>query len=442
MDSAAKYLRRVAEIRVKAFGSSGFLSAEPSSTSPCFTTPSESENKPESAPKKRSRSPCYDNDTLANAPSGPFISETTPHTTDGELHRIEFSSTAPRVSLMEKWFPGNALKISTIEQSCAPSEEYVKTTTSKIVEMREKMLLLRNGVEDVVNALKSFGVAEMKGESIQEDVLASLRPLINQFSLQKSKSSSCAKLQLAEFLRIRHSLLVPSSANALKWHEFINEKGPETPVFPLTSHFLFSSSASLTLLFTILTQRLQKRYRCCKEEQKGLTSGECPTPPSVTTSNDNKKELSTKNSHSSALGSCESEENLLIFLRLFMPVASLHETEPSSSPSSSGYSTWLLACLTVLDTPLDPDTDRLASTLFHLCCDQVRVIGKLMKVTGDQRGSLTDAIMEKRRPNAPRFKRYTSIEDVGYEELLGLYTIIIVLSKIFRQNQNKLIFLG
>lgn len=441
MDSAAKYLRRVAEIRVKAFGSSGFLSAEPDSTSPSFTSSSNPENTPESAPKKRSRSPSCDPGTLVNTPSAHFTSETTPHTSVDVLHRTEFASTAPRVSLMEKWFPGNALKISTIEQSCSPSEEYVKVTTSKIIEMREKMLLLRNGVEDVENALKSFGVAEMIGEGIQEEVVANLRPLINQFSLQKSKSTSCAKLQLTEFLRVKHSLFVPTTANALRWHEFLNEKGPETPVFPFTSFFLFPSSASLTLLFTILIQRLQKRYRSNKEEQKSLTCDEYLTPPSVPTSNDDKNELSTKDSHLSALDSFESEQNLLIFLRLFMPVASLKETEPSSSPITSGYSTWLLACLTVLDTPLDPDTDRLASTLFHLCCDQVRVIGKLIKVTGDQRGSLADAILERKRPNSLCLKRYTSIEDVGYEELLGLYTIIIVLSKIFRQNQNKLIYL-
>lgn len=440
MNDDAHYLRRVAEIRQKAFGSSGFLSAERSAYSQCLIKSARNENRNDEPPSKRSRASSEGTGSLAPALSTLPIDSRSFQSKDSGIDRSDSPPAARRIGLMEKWFCGNVLKVATIEHSSAPSQDYVESTMARITEFREKMLLLRNGAEDIESTLKAYGVAGSTVEGIPEKVLSQIRSLINQFAFQKSNSLSCAKMQLAEFLRVKQTLSVPTGTSAVEWHEFLNQRGPETPFFPITSFFVFPSSASLTVLFIVLTQRLQKRYRRCKEEEKNQENEKSVFPPTLdecTENGDGSSAVSISNLNPDL---SESERNLLIFLRLFMPVAALGED--NVSPCFSGYFTWLLACLTVLDTPLDPDTDRLASSLFHLCCSQVRAIGELKNVTGEQRGVLADVLLKERERNFSRRKRYNFVEDVGHEELLALHTIIILLSKIFRQNQNKLICLG
>lgn len=440
MDSADSYLRRAAQIRKKIFGSSGFLCAEPGPPALCLNKSFKPESNQGSASKKRSRSPSCSDDCPMLPASPLSLGDQVPQSQRVGAADSEVSRSTRRISLMEKCFPRNALKVEAIGHSNAPSQDYVEGTMARIIEIREKMLLLRNGAEDIESALKSFGISKITGENLPVEVLRHMRLLIDQFALQRSNSLHSSKMQLLEYLRIRRSISVPLGVNALMWHEFLNQKGPETPFFPITSFFVFPSSASLTLLFTILTQRLQKQYHLAKEKAMSHLKGDILSSEGVFAKNSNDSatiKFSCLNPNLS-----ESQQNLLIFLRLFMPTVLLHEHETSACLRSSGYFMWLLACLTVLDTPLDPDTDRLASSLFHLCCAQVRAIGEVKGVEGDQRGALADALKNETGRCHTYRKQYDSIDDVGLEELLGLHTIIIVLSKIFRQNQNKIIFLG
>lgn len=411
MDEAEKYLRRVAQIQRNKFGSSGFISV-------CAATPSTSEDHGSSLPPRRKRS---------RGTGEPINSPATESLTPVENTTGSSSKTAPvvRRSLMDKWFPGDVLKVSTIELSCAPPLSYIELTTERITAMREKILQLRCGIEDVEAALNGHQPVTTTAKETQDDddlpkeCVRSLRSAFQQFAARPATTIRSTMRQFQEFQRAKNAMNSPANPNASAWHRFLNENGPETMKCPQMSNFLWTSSASVTLLFTILVQRFLKQFRTLtsssySQETDGGASSEVPNvidsfPPK--------------------------QRELLIFLRLFMPTTSSDQ----KSSVSSGFSVWLLSCLCVLDTPLDPDTDRLASSLFNACCNQVRVIGEVTKVSGDQRGLLLETLIQKKDDQKSMPKAYDTLSDVGPEEILALYTIIIILTKVFRQNQNRLI---
>lgn len=381
MDEAEQYFRRAAQIRKKTFGPSGF-------TVKSFKRLNEAGGSGEDPPS--------------------------------------VSSTTSRVSLIEKWFPGNMLKMTTIEPSCAPSTSFVRETMERITQLRERMLQLRSGIEDIDKELAAVGALQIDSSNV--DLLLNLQNFLNQFVCFPCKKRKTNHQQLIEYQRIKSSVNAPVRPNSTEWHKFLNEFGPETPHLPLVSYFLWCSSASITLLFTILIQRFLKRFDSALHNEKNNSSGLSKEDPLSIARSSELPENSCSNS--------DSFHELLIFLRLFMPLRPCEGTE--GSQMHSGYSLWLFSCLAFLDTPLDPDTDRLASNLFRKCCDQVRAIGRLKQTTGNQQGLLLQSLSEQRK-DIVFPKEYRSSDDVGEEELSALYSLIIILSKIFRQNQNRLI---
>lgn len=418
MDDAEKYLRRVAQIQRNKFGSSGFVSvgliAQPTADRPSDSLPPR---------PKRNRS---ESEAFALSPKIPSSSHEV--SSSGESRAGPVS----RRSLMDKWFPGDVLKVSTIELSCAPPLSFIESTMDRITAMRERILQLRGGVEDVEAALvdssplvisdASTTRGNEAGNDLSNECVRSLRSAFQQFALQPASTFRSTINQFREFQRVKNATDTPTNPNASAWHNFLNQSGPETSKWPLMSHYLWPSSASITLLFTILVQRLLKQFRT-------LTSCRC-----------NQEQSTLEKDHDVSMKCSDSlppkHRELLIFLRLFMPTTSPND----NSGVRSGFSAWLISCLCVLDTPLDPDTDRLASSLFNTCCNQVRVIGEIMEISGDQRGLLMETLIQKRNEqNMPLPKVYNTLSDVGAEEILALYTLIIILTKVFRQNQNRLI---
>eukprot|EP00796_Vickermania_ingenoplastis_P005041 gene5041-3630_t len=387
MDDVDKYLQRVKQIQKAKFGTSGFVSV---------------------AHENRSG-----NAQLAvGSPSHKRQRDT--ENSSGE--------TLMRRSLIDKWFPGNVLKVPTIALKDSPPSSYVDITIQRITSARERMLFLRGGVEDMEKTLEDMNDDAESSSKVpgrnEKKRLKALGEVLNQFAVQVSPNCIKVDKQVRKYQLIKESLGVPLQTDAMKWHSFLNANGPETTGLPLTSYFLFPSSASITLLYTIISQRLLNKLKAMKKDRES----------------DERDGSDIEGRTEEQKRTAEGDEKLLSFLQLFMPTKSSDTTD---GRCISGYCSWILACLAVLDTPLDPDTDRLTSSLFHICCDQVRAIGKKQATGDDHKGALLSVLPIS--PNPIGAKSYKSIQDVGREEVLALYSVIIILSKIFRQNQNQMI---
>ncbi|CCW60000.1 unnamed protein product [Phytomonas sp. EM1] len=418
------------------------------------------------------------------------------------------SSSAPasgvpqrRVSLIDKWFPGTTLKEATVEVSHTPSVEFVQETVGRVTGAREKMILLRSGVEDLEGLLRKWTTsrgtqptghrAGNRNENREGDVwtdsemsilvkrvgLASISEALAQFALEPYQRSGTVKQQLRQLMHRKNIFATPHSFRIELLQEFLDLKGPETSNLPTLSHFIWLSSVGTTELFTTLTQRFLRRIRTHASSAND-TLGEMVyqvsgTEGSPKTSGDNEEEnnspcckrddmTATANDFQNKPGDqsgalppsvslTQSQQLLLSFFRAFMPIWGVpHEVSTvgladgaTSGPRlmSSGYGVWLLACLVALDTPLDPDTDRLVHRLFRTSCEQIRVLGEWKGVHGEKRGALLEAL-EKCDSSSlldAKYKTYIRIEDLGAEDLRALYTIVVILAKFFRQNQNRFI---
>lgn len=517
MDEAEAYMKRTSRIRHQHFRG-GYASERQKPQVPPTSPVSSSHEHvgqslavlPPKKTKKRQRSPSSSGEAL---PTAPVVLSAAP----GQ----------PRVSLLDKWFPGNTLKQATVEACHAPPTELVTATVQRVTAARETMILLRSGVEDLellLSKLSTSGEADeqpnhhrpslLSWQDIKRVVTRHTAPSVGeafaQFAKERGDDVAFVRSQLREMMRRKAKVCAPRTVSAKRWHEFLNTCGPEANKAPAARCFLWLSSAHTTALFTVLVQRFLRSVRECvkragnaeegdddNDEQRGRVGaageavhhcldindpeereaigedadGDADAPPPLNPV-DGRAEGQTSCVGESWLEATQpvlsrdreaahgqvsltkEQRRLLVFLRLFMPTTEGAVTTaqqrggdgdggaPRGGPRSScGYGVWLLACLVALDIPLDPDTDRLVHELFRTCCDQVRLIGECKGVRGDQRGSLLDALRREDALPTERAwpKAFTSLDDVGTPELLALYTILIVLAKLFRQNQNRLI---
>lgn len=523
MDEAEAYVKRANRIRHQHFRA-GFVSEahKPYVVSGPPPLPSNQPQQPPAAQgilppkkaKKRERSPA----AVAEAPAAP-----TPLSTSGK----------PRISLIDKWFPGITLKQATVEACHAPPAELVAATVQRVTAAREATILLRTGVEDVEavieELIKTHGrdstrpagaltVAQLR-HFVTRDTAPGLGEAFAQFAKETGHEVQFVRSQLGVLMRRKASVHAPNKVTVKPWHEYLNAHGPEAGKAPVVREFVWMSSASTTAFFVVLVQRFLRGVRestkiafgeaappSCAEGATGATgerkarssalyinatdeeeeeddananldlgaesdTAEPVLPPQEHPRDDGSaspseyrcwlqatqpvlKRVTTDDEGAGATAALEPTTEpqcqLLVFLRYLMPVcepaipaeeAAGDHPRTHEGRRSCGYGVWLLACLVALDTPLDPDTDRLVHDLFRTCCDQVRVIGEWKGTRGEQPGLLLTALRQEETGDeeGPWHKAYTSLRDVGKAELLALYTIIIVLAKLFRQNQNRLI---
>lgn len=399
-----------------------------------------------------------------------------------------------RVSLIDKWFPGNTLKEATLQASQAPTVEYVQSTVERATAARERMITLRSGVEDLDELLGDLRKETRDSAATTNQNPTSVSPVsvvkqevrrlvskgnwrvvreaLQQFAITDADALHEARRVVGYYLARKASLRTPSTLSVKQWHEFLNLHGPEAGGVPTLSHLVWLSSANTTTLFTVLTQRF---LRAVKEGQK-VAAGEPitePEPPRrrlLVMGEDDEEDGEGEQQNTSEAGNGEAathradsgpvtswltrtqpvlsekltaaQRQLLVFLRVFMPAAASCDGSPRCS---AGFGQWLFASLIAIDTPLDPDTDRLAHELFRSCCDQVRVLGEWAGVQGEHRGALVQALPEVCPAGATSVtadspaRSYESLQDVKREDVLALYTIVIILAKFCRQNQNRLI---
>ncbi|CAD2214223.1 hypothetical protein ADEAN_000166700 [Angomonas deanei] len=418
MSDADEYLKRVADMKKQRF-SKGYISTPPPPTKPSLPMK-----------KKRNRG---DSPSEVRAPVAPKVAEAVP------------AKSPNAVSLFDKYFPGNTLKEATVEVCHAPPEDFVEKTVARFVQWRERIIALRSGVEDIGRFLRNAGYEEAKGfdrayidSLITNENWTEAKEELEQFCSHPPNTRKGTAQCIRHILRRKSAQQAPPMFSIVRWHHFIDHYGPEANRYPSVSTLVWISSSSTTAFFTVFTQRLLRSVtQALVVAKSGAVQSAYTEQDFSNTASDEEKEEGSNGKgwlvaqqpllEDSISDACK---GLLVFLRLLMPSVSVE-----GDRKSSGLGVWLSAALTGLDFPLDPDTDRLAHELFRSACDHVRVLGEWKKVQGNTRGALLLAFPEV----GPENKTYTSMDCISREDVLALYTLIVVLAKCFRQNVNHLI---
>ncbi|RNF06489.1 uncharacterized protein Tco025E_07545 [Trypanosoma conorhini] len=376
-----------------------------------------------------------------------------------------------KITLMEKWFPGRTLGNATLDAAQAPTVDYTELSVARMNAARERLLALRSGVEDVVNYASLNGDSDAVDDTTDWNWLE-LRDALSQLTSRDAFRTKKRVVSAVRWLSASKALSrgVPDSSTPRLWETYLREHGPECGHAPPLSLLVWLDSACTTALFTALVNQMLKWYKqgmkpvthashpleenvvergespdVDDEEQEERNYGEDVLEPrdvmeenkKVTNVHHNRPALFTSLPPLYDSGASEDTISLLSFLRVLMPV-DVEDASGNFIHRSTGYGIWLYACLSAVDTPLEPDLDRLVHELFRVCCQQIRTLGEAHGIQGGNRGAIVHAFAPRSGDNAPR-RAYNAMGDVRREDVLALHTLIIVLAKLFRQNQNRLI---
>ncbi|RNE98968.1 hypothetical protein TraAM80_08478 [Trypanosoma rangeli] len=468
---AEAYLRRASKLKWKHFAS-GHSSVSQKKAGLVEVKAAECASKlPMRLPMKKLKR-AHDSDSDSENVRSPCLAAVTPPTASV----ISFSSRTPaekprngaKMTLMEKWFPGRTLGNATLDAAQAPTMVYTDLSVARMNAARERLLTLRSGVEDVTNYTSVNGDSGVAGGTTDWNWLE-LRDALSQLTSRDAFRTKKRVVRAVKWLSASKTPLrgVPNSATPRLWEKYVHEHGPECGHAPPLSMLVWLDSACTTALFTALVSRMLKWYKqgmkpvmrtpyALKEnalesdqnagvadEEEGEVDEDASESHDVREENKQEADgyhnrpvfftnLPTLNSG----GASEEIISLLSFLRVLMPV----DVEDASGNvhRSVGYGVWLYACLSAVDTPLDPDLDRLVHELFGVCCQQLRTLGEAHGIQGGNRGAIVHAFSPRSGDNTLR-REYNAMHDVRREDVLALHTIIIILAKLFRQNQNRLI---
>ncbi|CAG9583649.1 Gemin2 [Leishmania major strain Friedlin] len=387
---------------------------------------------------------------------------------------------AQRINLMAKWFPAS-LQERKLDAAVAPSMMFVEATVDRVNKMREYVLILRYGIEDAEALLEEtrqtqsnvWGKKSVDGNSTHQgprreywDLSSSeVRQLVRsvglprftqalaEFSDAVFTSHWSAAAAVYRLLSRRRRVCAPMDYNIRAWHEYLNTHGPESGRAPRLSDFLWLSAASTSAMFTATASRLLRGARSCAE-QISVSDASLGDRASRTGSEGDFGSSDRPRFFDNTETAAEEEEPVptrvwllsapvnfpttlspdqravLSFLRFLMPTS--HSSRERTT--SVGYGVWLFAAFSALDIPLDPDTDRLAHDLFRTCCRHLRTLAAWQGVSGSTRDLLLSKLHPRRPDAAPPL--YASLDDICREDVLALYTIVVVLARFFRQNQD------
>jgi hypothetical protein len=133
---------------------------------------------------------------------------------------------------------------------------------------------------------------------------------------------------------------------------------------------------------------------------------------------------------------------LLRFLRFLMPCGSVED----GAPRSRGLGVWWYSAAASVDLLVDPDTDRALHELFRNVCQHIKTLCDVLrgpdgsKFSNDKRGALLDFLTQRNyRADDVHVKNYWDVADVDQHDLLAMYTLLVLLAKVFHQNQNNLL---
>ena len=404
---------------------------------------------------------------------------------------------AQRISLLSKWFPP-ALQESKVDAAVAPGVDFVEATVERVSRARDYVLALRYGIEDVESLLKKtcetqkklwedvaqdeVGTGKQMGKDgrkrqywelagntvatlVRESGAGPFKEALSEFADEVPTTSSGVATAVRAVAHRRRCLRVPLEYSPKGWHEVLDRRGPEAGYAPRLSDILWLSVASATAMFTVVTQRLLRGARTLAEmKNEALAAEDAVTPQPARSDSDaedgprfydntgaeNDWEDSNTAHHSQEVAKCiwlaessagfhsalsTEEKSALAFLRFLMPTSE-QCAAAQGGRTSTGFGVWLYAAFTTLDTPLDPDTARLAHDLFRTCCRHLRTLGAWKGVRGNERDTLLKEFPSRQSGVKAT---YASLEEVAREDVLALYTVVVVLSRFFRQNQDHFI---
>ncbi len=132
------------------------------------------------------------------------------------------------------------------------------------------------------------------------------------------------------------------------------------------------------------------------------------------------------------------QQETLRFFRHLMPLQLVHEEgthRTSPSVSLCGLGVWLYAGAVAVDLPVDPDLDRLFNDLFRACCRHITVLSEHFKGVNAPLLVRVEQGRERAGTTSPSSKQYWEMNDIGEKEVTALYTLLVILAKILRQNQ-------
>ncbi|CBZ25973.1 conserved hypothetical protein [Leishmania mexicana MHOM/GT/2001/U1103] len=456
---------------------------------------------------KRSRSGSDEKDRLAASPvkSNAMVTAT-PATSTGQPLSVDLSPrgvtfedglnltnvaspTAPvppvegvaqRINLMAKWFPAS-LQERKLDAAVAPSMMFVEATVDRVNKMREYVLILRYGIEDVEALLEETRQTQsnvwekesvndnsthqgsrrdywdLSSSDVRELVrsvgLPSFTQALAEFSDAVFSSHWSAAAAVYRLLSRRRRVCAPMDYNIKAWHDYLNNHGPEGGCAPRLSDILWLSAASTSAMFTATASRLLRGARSCAE-QISVSDASLDDRASCSASESDAGSSDRPRFFDNTEAATEENEPVptrvwlltapvifpttlspdqravLSFLRFLMPTS--HSSRERTT--SVGYGVWLFAAFSALDIPLDPDTDRLAHDLFRTCCRHLRTLAAWQGVSGSTRDLLLSKLHARSSDAAPPL--YASLDDICREDVLALYTIVVVLARFFRQNQD------
>lgn len=395
-----------------------------------------------------------------------------------------------RINLMAKWFPAS-LQERKLDAAIAPSATFVEATVERVNRVREYVLTLRYGIDDVEALLEESRQShpsawtqvtaspqrrreywDLSRADIRSlvravgvrPIVAALTEFVGEAAAVSPASAASAVYRIAA---LRRRVTAPATYNIKGWHEYLNASGPESGRAPRLSDTLWLSAASTTAMFTTVVSRLLRGARTFAEAGGAVGGARDGDDASDTKSADGDSVAGDRPRFYDNTEDADAEEKgggaeadrswllstalvfdsaltpeqraALSFLRFLMPTA--HAT-PWRGDSSTGYGVWVFAAFAGLDIPLDPDTDRLANDLFRTCCRHLRTLGEWQRVSGSRR----DALLEKLGSRstvagsaARPLPTYASLRDVCKEDVLAIYTIVVALARFFRQNQDHFI---
>ncbi|KAK7199835.1 hypothetical protein NESM_000030900 [Novymonas esmeraldas] len=420
-----------------------------------------------------------------------------PSPSAGELNLTSVASpTAPvppvegvaqRISLLSKWFPAS-LQEHKLDAAVAPATAMVEATVDRVTKMRDYVLILRYGIEDVEALLEetrrshaSLWVGgdadpsrdeavprrlywDLRGTDVRKLVRAvGVSPFaqaLAEFSEEDGaefRRPAAVATAVHRIASRRRRVAAPLEYRMASWHSYLDRHGPESGSAPRLSEVLWIGAAGTSAMFTAAASRLLRGARAGAEPAAATAApeqGDEASDTGDTTGWDGPRFFDNTEAAVETMTEAESvtsgpwllhspvafppalseeQRSLLSFLRFLMPTA-----QPSGSRRcSTGYGVWLFAAFSALDIPLDPDTDRLAHELFRTCCRHLRTLAAWKGVSGSTRDSLLRQFRLRSSQAGAAAPTYASLDDIRQEDVRAVYTVVIVLARFFRQNQDR-----
>lgn len=382
-----------------------------------------------------------------------------------------------RVNLAAKWLAMASFSPLALPLAALPTFEFIEETVQRFTAVRERIGQTRMGIELLQEATTaSFVQGESwsdRGRAVQHafgihGVTISRESAVALLNEQEAHIASCGAPSLTEPAELR------------KWHRFL--EGPHGPfAFGAPNVSLMTQidhAHANTLLHTVITKLQRgarnqlppqrKVDRHCIDESEGDDDAPSSSPQHHPTNDDAtsgrlyvNEELDISAVADSDAGAVifdingsqqcfdisvndERTKELLRFLRFLMPCGSAADND--RVPRSRGLGVWWYSAAAAVDLVVDPDTDRSLHDLFRGVCQHLKALYDNLHSTAgntfpiDKRGALLEFLAQRHQQRVDtQVKHYWSVTDVDHHDVLAMHTLLVILAKVFHQNQNNLI---